>query len=317
LYSQLLLFSSSASPPNPSTLELDGLDSNARRKVKMVARMLGLGYGTEDLSGAGGFGGMRVMLWKTGYGGAPSQPLRSTASASYLRRPASTSSFHSTPTASSSFAPPPVPALPAFSSYLHTNSALNPNPLLRGKKSMPEFRPSSASFYSTAADEPLPPLPSSASFASFAPTRTHSNGIASHRSTTNLRDAQDSASSLSPSPSSYQPSYSSKTFSGFYEPSSSTSSPFTGSVPVASRRTREIPSVQGLFQQQGILPDPASPASDEAKKEFCSIGLGQGARGGRADAVRQPKGPGVVGAGLDAGQDGDPSALDWRARRRM
>jgi hypothetical protein len=197
------------------------------------------------------------------------QALRSTASAAALRRPASTSSFHSTPTASSSFVPPPVPALPAFSAYL---AAPNPGGL-RGKKSMPEFRPSSSSsFYANDA----PPMPTSTSHYS----RPQMNNF-NRKSSNNLR---------ADSPSSH---YQSHTGSSFSSPS--------------GRRVREVPSVQGLFQQQGILPDSSSPG--EERKEYYSSGLGSVGAG----AVRQPRGPG----------SGDPSparsaldgGLEWRARR--
>ena len=69
VYSQLLLFSSLPSPPNPSTTEMEGLDSSGRRKVKMVAGMLGLGYGSEEVGG----GGKRVLLWKAGQHPGPQQ----------------------------------------------------------------------------------------------------------------------------------------------------------------------------------------------------------------------------------------------------
>jgi len=69
VYSQLLLFSSLPSPPNPSTTEMEGLDSTGRRKVKMVAGMLGLGYGSEEVGG----GGKRVLLWKAGQHPGPQQ----------------------------------------------------------------------------------------------------------------------------------------------------------------------------------------------------------------------------------------------------
>ncbi|GAA5975686.1 hypothetical protein JCM5350_002693 [Sporobolomyces pararoseus] len=258
LYSQLLLFSSSLSPPNPSSTEFDGMHALERRKVKMVANMLGLGYGSEDVVG----GGKRVHVWKTG-----SQPaLRSTASAAPLRRPASTSSFQSTPTAASSFVPPPVPALPAFSAYLAAPNSGG----LRGKKSMPEFRPSSSSFYATDA----PPMPSSTTY-----SRPQLNGF-NRKSTNNLR---------SESPSQYQ----AHTISSFAPPS--------------SRRVREVPSVQGLFQQQGILPDASSPADE--KKEYYSSGLGSIGAG----AVRQPRGPGSAGVS-PARVPGD-GELEWRSRR--
>ncbi|GAA5962786.1 hypothetical protein JCM3765_001517 [Sporobolomyces pararoseus] len=279
LYSQLLLFSSSPSPPNPSSTEFDGMHALERRKVKMVANMLGLGYGSEDVIG----GGKRVRVWKTGSQPVrtfsmkletvrsetdldPSQTLRSTTSAAPLRRPASTSSFHSTPTAASSFVPPPVPALPAFSAYLAAPNSGG----LRGKKSMPEFRPSSSSFYATDA----PPMPSSTSY-----SRPQLNGF-NRKSTNNLR---------SESPSQYQ----THTVPSFASPS--------------SRRVREVPSVQGLFQQQGILPDASSPA--EEKKEYYSSGLGSIGAG----AVRQPRGPGSAGVS-PARVPGD-GELEWRSRR--
>jgi len=202
------------------------------------------------------------------------QPLRSTTSAAPLRRHASTSSFHSTPTASSSFAPPPVPALPAFSAYLATPGSGG----LRGKKSMPEFRPSSASsFY--AAD--APPMPDN----SFTRSQSQSNGFGSRKSTNNLRSQPQSQ---------YQP----HTISSF---------------PSAVKRSREVPTVKGLFQQQGILPDSeeSSPIEEQTRKEYYSTG--SGLNGSVAEAVRQPRGPGLgeVAVGRGAGE----GALEWRNRR--
>ncbi|GAA5872959.1 hypothetical protein JCM16303_006893 [Sporobolomyces ruberrimus] len=250
LYSQLLLFSSSSTA---STTEYEGMDVLERRKVKMVAKMLGLGCASEDLAD----GNKRVRLWKT----SPTPSLRSTASAAPLRRPASTSSFHSTPTASSSFVPPPVPALPAFSAYLAAPNSGG----LRGKKSMPEFRPSASSFYATDA----PPMPTNPY------SRSQLNGF-NRKSTNNLR---------SESPAQYH------TISSF--PSS------------ATKRGREIPSVQGIFQQQGVLSD----SSSEDKMEYYSSGLGSIG----AEAVRQPRGPGTAESSPARGlQEG---GLEWRSRR--
>ncbi|GAA6015871.1 hypothetical protein JCM11491_007221 [Sporobolomyces phaffii] len=237
LYSQLLLFSSSPSPPNPTTTEFEGVDALQRRKLKMVAKMLGLGYGSEETLG----GGKRVRLWKTN----TEPPLRATASAMPLRRPASTSSFHSTPTASNSFAPPPVPALPAFSAYLAAPGSGG----LRGKKSMPEFRPSSSSSFYAGSD--APPMPSVNPY-----SRPQMSSFA-RKSTTNLR---------SESPS----QYSAHTISSFPSP---------------SRRVREIASVQGLFQQQGILPDASPQSLADEKKEYYSTGLGSIGTGAEAVLV--------------------------------
>ncbi|GAA5909471.1 Pin4p [Sporobolomyces salmoneus] len=259
LYSQLLLFSSSPSPPYPSTTEFEGLTERERRTLKMVASMLRLGYGSED----NGVGGKRVRVWKTN-----AQPtLRTTSSAAPLRRPASTSSFRSGPTVSSSFVPPPVPPLPAFSAYLAAPNSGG----LRGKKSMPEFRPSSSNqFYAHDA----PQMPTS-NFSQRPPVNSFGR-----KSTNNLR---------SESP----PRYQSQTPSTYSSPS--------------SRRVRESPSVQGLFQQQ----EGFGSEGPEGRKEFYSSGLGSSG----AEAVRQPRGPGSGASSPARVVGADGGALEWRARR--
>ncbi|GAA5935354.1 Pin4p [Sporobolomyces koalae] len=274
LYSQLLLFSSSPSPPNPSSTEFEGMSSIERRKVKMIARMLGLGYGSEDIIG----GGKRVLLWKTGSQAAPLQPsLRSISSAGPLRRPASTSSFHALPSTASSFVPPPVPSLPAFSSYLSPPGSTG----LRGKKSMPEFRPSSgsSSFYATDA----PPLPSN----SFGRPQLSNLG---RKSSSNLR-----------APQQQQQLYRSESISSF--PSFTT------------QRTRDVSSSRGLFRHrpaasatESSLSSPIEARGGLSRKEFYSTGLDPA---GSSDVGSN----GLASLDFSAPRIASDTNPEWRTRR--
>lgn len=140
---------------------------------------------------------------------------------------------------------------------------------------MPEFRPSgsSSSFYAHDA----PPMPTSSPGAYSRPPL---NGF-SRKSTNNLR--------------SESPSY--------YNTAPSYGSPST-------RRVRETASVQGLFQQHGIMTDVHPSPGSEERREFYSSGLGSL---GGAGAVRQPRGPGS-GDVSPARANGD-GGMEWRSRR--
>ncbi|GAA6003879.1 Pin4p [Rhodotorula paludigena] len=331
LYSRVLLFQ--ADSLRDELAFSRSLSSQQRRTVHLIAKKLGL-----DHRSFGDGEARHVIVYKAGTAPPPEprRPLRQSLSTAALRRAISrdmlASASPSRTASSSSFIPPPLPtnsSLYSHPSHSSSNGSLSTLATsaagLRGKKSMPDMRFSSSSSSAAVAaavgsgplfgrqtsssshdvhsrsSSPVPPLPTSISLQAHLAAYSSGNGYAS------------SASSPAP-PNGATPGFTRRSYSNLRslaEAPSSAASPFAtiASYPsshTSPRKTREIPTVQGLFQQHGIAASaPSTPSRERSDKS------GDGWLPGSATPVRQPSGPGALG-GTPAAAAVD--SLEWRRR---
>ncbi|GAA5944014.1 hypothetical protein JCM10213_008971 [Rhodosporidiobolus nylandii] len=313
IYSRVLLFRDDALRDELAFAR--SLSTSQRRVVHLVAKKLGLehksvGEGEER----------RVVVVK---GGRKLRHSASTASIS-LRRPSRGDLNSPSPARTGGYVPP----LP-HSSYLSpsvSSSSLSTLATsaagLRGKKSMPDIRytrdghilpssslsgahyPSSAASSRSASPAP-PPLPQSTSLSANLAAYSAGQGYASQSGS--LRgDAAYSTPQVRRSTANLREGYA--TIAGV--PSSSSASHATWGTPTRSSR-RETPSVLGLFQQQGISPSSPSGGEGGGKSVFWASGDGGKGTPGKADPIRQPRGPSEASAN---GGGGEREGMEWRRR---
>ncbi|GAA5930883.1 hypothetical protein JCM1841_001962 [Sporobolomyces salmonicolor] len=283
IYSRVLLFRDDSLRDELAFAR--SLTAGQRRIVHLVAKKLGMDHRSE---GDEREGGRQVIVYKRGKapGGDERKPhtLRQHASASHLRRPSSRDSFshsyHQSHSLSPSRARTPPPPSLPTSYSAHY---LSPTPLHPSPSALRGKKSMPDIRYSTSGHLVPASSSSSASSALAAPRVTMTPG---RRSNANLRG------------------------DGVYAT--------IASLPPG--RAREVPSVLGLFQQQGISREESEAAAHSrsgsgsgsggkcegmpGRREFyasASAGTNEIEGGnGRAEAVRMPEGPGgAAGAGME------------------